>query len=84
MQPARTTRSDRLLFAAVEACFLAYALLFIYRTSFVVAGRRYFSLFDDAMVSMRYARNVAQFTRKRTVNVSGCETDAITPAPSPA
>ena len=60
MQPATTTRSDRLLFAAVEACFLAYALLFIYRTSFVVAGRRYFSLFDDAMVSMRYARNVAQ------------------------
>ena len=39
--------------------FLVYAALFIYRTSFVVAGERYFSLFDDAMISMRYARNLA-------------------------
>lgn len=41
------------------AAFLAYAGLFIYRTSFVIGGERYFSLFDDAMVSMRYARNLA-------------------------
>jgi hypothetical protein len=39
--------------------FLLYSALFIYRTSFVVGGERYFSLFDDAMVSMRYARNFA-------------------------
>lgn len=31
---------------------------FIYRTSFVVDGERTFCLFDDAMISMAYARNV--------------------------
>lgn len=40
--------------------YAVYAGLFIYHTSFVVEGRRYFSLFDDAMVSMRYAKNLAQ------------------------
>ena len=39
--------------------FLLYASFFIYRTSFDVDGERYFSLFDDAMISMRYARNLA-------------------------
>jgi hypothetical protein len=39
--------------------FAVYATAFIYQTSFVVNGRRHFSLFDDAMVSMRYARNLA-------------------------
>jgi hypothetical protein len=47
-------------FALLVAGFLVYAGLFIYRTSFIVAGERYFSLFDDAMVSMRYARNLAE------------------------
>jgi hypothetical protein len=32
---------------------------FIARTMFVVDGERYFTLFDDAMISMRYARNLA-------------------------
>jgi len=32
---------------------------FIWRTSFVIEERRYFCLFDDAMVSMRYAENWA-------------------------
>lgn len=40
--------------------FIIYAALFIYRTSFEIDGTRYFSLFDDAMVSMRYAHNLAQ------------------------
>ena len=39
--------------------FAVYATAFIYRTSFLVNGTRHFSLFDDAMVSMRYARNLA-------------------------
>ncbi|HSS47947.1 MAG TPA: hypothetical protein VLX28_03275 [Thermoanaerobaculia bacterium] len=30
----------------------------IYRTSFVLDGRRFFCLFDDAMISMTYARNL--------------------------
>jgi hypothetical protein len=38
--------------------FVVWALVFIYRTSFIATdGHRYFSLFDDAMVSMRYAWN---------------------------
>lgn len=41
---------------AVSAAFSA---IFIARTTFVVDGTRYFTLFDDAMVSMRYARNFA-------------------------
>jgi hypothetical protein len=57
--PPTAARTDRALFAAALAAFLFYAACFIYRTSFVVAGERYFSLFDDAMVSMRYARNLA-------------------------
>lgn len=33
---------------------------FIYRTSFPIDGERHFSLFDDAMISMTYARNVTE------------------------
>ena len=36
--------------------FLLYASFFVYRTSFVVGKERYFSLFDDPMISMRYAK----------------------------
>ncbi len=50
--------SEQLLFAALVLLFLEYAFLFILRTSFVIDGVRWFSLFDDAMVSMRYARNL--------------------------
>jgi hypothetical protein len=40
--------------------FVLWALAFIYRTSFLaIDGHRYFSLFDDAMVSMRYAWNAS-------------------------
>src|SRR5262249_13137238 len=46
-------------FILLVLVFLTYAALFIYRTSFFINGERYFSLFDDAMVSMRYARNFA-------------------------
>ncbi len=43
----------------VLAFICAYAILFIYRTSFLVDGTRYFCLFDDDMISMRYAANFA-------------------------
>ena len=36
-----------------------YAGHYIFKTSFVIDGTRYFSLNDDAMISMRYARNLA-------------------------
>jgi hypothetical protein len=37
-----------------------FYLVFISRTSFDVNGQRFFTLIDDAMISMRYARNLAQ------------------------
>ena len=40
--------------------FCVYAVLFIQRTSFVLEGQRHFCLFDDMMVSMRYARNLVE------------------------
>ena len=46
--------------AVIVLAFLLWAAVFIYRTSFVaIDGNRYFSLFDDAMISMRYASNIA-------------------------
>jgi hypothetical protein len=56
--PAAHRRSD-IAFWAILGLFVAYAAVFIYRTSFIVAGQRYFSLFDDAMISMRYGRNLS-------------------------
>jgi peptidoglycan/LPS O-acetylase OafA/YrhL len=44
-----------LVFAA-----LAFYALFIFRTSFTIGGTRYFVLFEDAMISMRYAEHVAR------------------------
>ncbi len=38
---------------------LAFYLVFVFRTSFVVGSTRYFVLFEDAMISMRYARHLA-------------------------
>jgi hypothetical protein len=37
---------------------LAWGAWFVWRTSFEVAGQRTFCLFDDAMTSMTYARNL--------------------------
>ncbi len=50
---------ERVLFFAVLLLFAEYAGFFIFKTSFVIGGVRFFSLFDDAMISMRYARNCA-------------------------
>jgi hypothetical protein len=37
-----------------------FSLAFIVRASFFIDGQRYFTLFDDAMVSMQYARTFAE------------------------
>jgi hypothetical protein len=37
----------------------AFSAVFVWRASFRVAGVLHFSLFDDAMISMTYARNLA-------------------------
>ena len=47
------------LFAALLVGFLYYAWRYILATSFVIDGTRYYVLFDDAMISMRYAYNLA-------------------------
>src|SRR3954468_15755896 len=57
---AASRRNAPIAFWLTVSVFIAYAGCFIYRTSFVIGGERYFSLFDDAMVSMRYARNMAR------------------------
>ena len=41
----------------LAAC--ALYLVFIWQSSFIFEGKRFFSLFDDAMISMRYAKNMA-------------------------
>lgn len=46
-------------FTLIVLIYCVYAVLFILKTSFVIGGARYFSLFDDAMISMRYAKNFA-------------------------
>lgn len=53
--PASTGRARLWIVAAA----LAFYALFVLRTSFTVAGTRYFVLFEDAMISMRYARHLA-------------------------
>jgi hypothetical protein len=61
--PAKGSLRRPLLFTYLAA--LAFYALFLLRTSFVVRGERHFVLFEDAMISMRYARNLAvhgQFT----------------------
>ncbi len=45
--------------AAIFALALVFYGAFILRTSFVVLGERWFVLFEDAMISMRYGRNLA-------------------------
>lgn len=55
---ARSLTSNRARLGVV-ATALAFYALFIFRTSFVVGGTRYFVLFEDAMISMRYARHLA-------------------------
>jgi peptidoglycan/LPS O-acetylase OafA/YrhL len=45
---------------AITVAALAFYAVFIFRTSFSVGGTRYFVLFEDAMISMRYARHLAE------------------------
>ena len=53
-----TSRFERMAIWIVATFFVLWSALFIYRTSFVaIDGHRYFCLFDDAMISMRYAWN---------------------------
>jgi len=47
-----------LILFGISFAYLLWGLIYIYHSSFIaIDGRRYFSLFDDAMISMRYAWN---------------------------
>ena len=48
-----------LFWLIVLACAV-YLGFFIFKTSSVIEGQRYFALFDDSMISMQYARNFAE------------------------
>lgn len=51
-------RLERAIITVISIGFLIWSAVFIYRSSFIaVDGKRYFCLFDDAMISMRYAWN---------------------------
>ena len=57
--PRRRISTEKTIFLGLMILYAEYCLLFIYNTSFVVGGQRYFTLLDDAMISMRYAKNFA-------------------------
>lgn len=47
-------------FPLILCSYFVYLILLIYRTSFVIDGVRYFSLVDDMMISMKYAKLFAE------------------------
>lgn len=53
-------RRAALFLAVLAAAQLAWGGLYVWRTSFVFEGERVFSLWDDAMISMTYARNLCE------------------------
>ncbi|PYQ40222.1 MAG: hypothetical protein DMF77_19015 [Acidobacteria bacterium] len=50
----------RMTLLVITLLFVLWGLCYIYRTSAMVGGHRTFLLWDDAMISMRYARNLAE------------------------
>ncbi len=48
-----------LLFALLVMGYVYYCYTYIVATSFLIEGKTYYILFDDAMISMRYAYNLA-------------------------
>lgn len=56
----KTAAIERAILALLAAAYVVWACLFIYQSSYVALdGQRYFGLFDDAMISMRYAWNLS-------------------------
>ena len=60
MRTRAAARGNPTALFLVAGAAAAYYAIFIWKTSFVIGGTRYFSLFEDAMVSMRYARNLVR------------------------
>ena len=60
MEKIREYSKQNRVFLSLSMLFVGWALAFIYNSSYVAMDeRRYFNLFDDAMISMRYAWNFA-------------------------
>src|SRR5580658_3810572 len=59
MRTNNTSVCIRRAFLIGSALYLGWCGLYIFRTSFQADGKRVFCLWDDAMVSMRYGRNLA-------------------------
>lgn len=55
-----TRRDGRRVMFAILAWYLLYAAYYVSNSAFEVFGKRWYCLFDDAMISMRYARNWAE------------------------
>jgi hypothetical protein len=75
-----TTRPSWLFRVGVCAPFVTAAVaysVFIGRSSFVLRGKRTFTLFDDAMISMTYARNLAH-GRGLVWNAGGQRVEGVT------
>ena len=53
-------KTERKFLNLILAAAAIFYLAFIFGTSFVIKGERYFTLVDDAMISMRYAQHLAQ------------------------
>jgi hypothetical protein len=52
-------RTARVILLSISLLFVLWGLCYVYRTSVIVGGSRLFLLWDDGMISMRYARNLA-------------------------
>jgi arabinofuranosyltransferase len=60
MKQTRASRAGGIAVALLTLVFLAWTARFLSRASFHgLDGRRYFALFDDALISMRYGWNLA-------------------------
>src|SRR5215212_791905 len=58
VQNWKFSRNLRLLtLFIIGVSFVLWACFFIYHSSYIIDEKRYYSLFDDAMISMRYAWN---------------------------
>ena len=47
------------LFLLLSLFFILWAFWFVFRSSFVIDGVRYYLIFDDGMISLKYALNLA-------------------------
>ncbi|MEM7480229.1 MAG: hypothetical protein AAF481_03550 [Acidobacteriota bacterium] len=58
--PSPSTNTADWLFFGLLGALLLWGSAFIHRSSFEVEGERVYALFDDAMISMTYARNAVE------------------------